>query len=91
MKNVVFLAIGAVSLSGCDQMVDQQMDAINKKVAEDAVEQYEIAERQGDPMQICVQAGFVSAAYLQAKDESNYNYWKSIERMRCTAAGLPSR
>jgi hypothetical protein len=44
---------------------------IENKVASDAVEQYRIAERQGDKMQICVQAGLVSAAYLQAKDEVN--------------------
>lgn len=40
--------------------------------ATDAVTQYEIAKRQGDKMQICVQAGFVTAAFLQAKDEKNY-------------------
>lgn len=57
-------------------------------VADDAVEQYQIATRQGDKMQICVQAGFVSAAYLQAKDEANYNEWKKIEKVRCETAGI---
>ena len=57
-------------------------------VANDAVEQYQIATRQGDKMQICVQAGFVSAAYLQAKDEANYNEWKKIEKVRCETAGI---
>lgn len=57
-------------------------------VANDAVEQYQIAARQGDKMQICVQAGFVSAAYLQAKDEANYNEWKKIEKVRCETAGI---
>lgn len=62
---------------------------IENKVADDAVEQYNIAKRQGDKMQICVQAGFVSAAYLQAKDENNYRKWKSIQKTDCRAAGLP--
>jgi len=53
------------------------------------VAQYEIAERQGDKMQICVQAGLVSAAYLQAKNESSYRNWKYIENTACKQAGVP--
>lgn len=62
---------------------------IENKVADDAVDQYNIVKRQGDKMQICVQAGVVSFAYLQAKDENNYRRWKSIEKTDCRAAGLP--
>jgi hypothetical protein len=64
------------------------MQGIENQVAADAVEEYRIAERQGDRMQICVQAGLVSAAFLQAKDESNYRNWKGTEKQRCTAAGF---
>jgi len=56
---------------------------IENKVANDAVQEYEIAKNQGDKTQICVQAGLVSAAYLQAKDESNYQKWKTIEKQDC--------
>lgn len=62
---------------------------IYNKVATDAVAQYEIAARQGDKIQICVQAGLVSAAFLQAKDEANYQTWKATEKNVCTRAGLP--
>jgi hypothetical protein len=72
-----------------DRYVEQEMDKIHNKVADDAVEQYNIAKRGGDKMQTCVQAGFVAAAYLQAKDETNYNKWKDIERTDCEAAGVP--
>jgi len=34
-------------------------------------------------------AGLVSAAYLQAKDEANYNKWKEIEKEDARAAGMP--
>jgi len=34
--------------------------------------QYEIAARHGGAIDVCVQAGLVTAAYLQAKDESHY-------------------
>jgi len=38
--------------------------------------------------EICVQAGMVSAAYLQANDEPNYQKWKAIEKTDCKTAGL---
>ncbi len=65
------------------------MGDIERQVAEDAVAQYEIAKRGGDKMQTCVQAGMVSAAYLQAKDEEKYNEWKATEKMDCRAVGMP--
>ena len=60
------------------------------KVADDAVKEYEIAKRNGTKMDVCVQAGLVTAAYLQAKDEDKYREWKATEKADCTAAGLPS-
>ena len=65
-----------------------EMQNINNQVVADAVAQYEIAKRQGDKLQIAVQAGFVCAAYLQAKDEENYRKWKAIEEQVKKEAGL---
>ncbi|KEO87814.1 hypothetical protein EH30_00090 [Erythrobacter sp. JL475] len=79
----------ASGLSACEQLVDAQMDDIYDQVSGDAVKQYEIAKRQGDPIQICVQAGLVSAAYLQAQDEPNYQKWKAIQSADCATAGIP--
>lgn len=64
------------------------MRDIEIQVAQDSVEQYEIAKDQGDRLQICVQAGFVSAAWLQAKNKDEYNKWKGIEKKDCARAGL---
>jgi hypothetical protein len=64
------------------------MDDVHNQVAADAVARYEIAKRQGDPMQTCVQAGMVSAAFLQAKDEANYTRWKATEQTDCAQAGM---
>jgi hypothetical protein len=85
-----FAVITALLLcSACDQMVDAQMQDIKKKVATDAVSQYEMAARQGDKIQKCVHAGMVAAAYLQAEDEANYGTWMSIQKADCAAAGVP--
>jgi hypothetical protein len=93
---VLSVLIAMFSLTACDAVekaqqrhVEKEMAKIHNQVADDAVQQYEIAKRGGDKMQTCVQAGFVSAAYLQAKDEPNYNKWKATEKADCKAAGMP--
>jgi hypothetical protein len=63
---------------------------IYAKVATDAVEQYEMVQRnKGSAMDLCAQAGLVSAAYLQAKDEEHYRTWKATEKKHCASAGVP--
>ncbi len=88
MKKIVTVLALAITLTGCDQAVEAQMDSTYDKVSSDMVAQYDIAKKQGDPIQTCVQAGMVSAAYLQAKDEAKYNEWKAIEKTDCKAAGI---
>ena len=46
------------------------------------------ARRNGTPMDVCVQAGLVSAAYLQAQDETGYKRAKETEKADCARAGL---
>ena len=87
------LLIGGIAIwwfagGGFDRQVASDMSKIEAQVATDAVNQYDIAKRQGDPIQICVQAGLVSAAYLQAKDEVNYQTWKHKESEDCKRAGI---
>ena len=74
---------------GLDKQAADNLQKIENQVATDAVNQYQIAKRQGDLMQVCVQAGFVSAAYLQAKDEANYQQWKKTQSEDCKRAGVP--
>lgn len=84
MKSILSLMfIIAVSNSQADSL-----DAIYKQVINDSIAKYEIVKRQGDPIEICVNAGLVSASYLQAKDEKNYNLWKIKEKEDCKKAGL---
>lgn len=68
--------------------VKKEMSKIEIQVAEDAVKQYEIAKSGGDAMDIYVHAGFVAAAYIQAKDEYNYKKWKEIEKEDGKRAGI---
>ena len=76
---------------GLEKKAASDMHNIENKVAADAVDQYNIAKRSGNAMDAYVHAGLVSAAYLQAKDEANYNKWKEIEKEDARAAGMPER
>ncbi len=59
------------------------------RVAIDAIHRLEIVARNGGrAMDMCVQAGAVTAALLYAKEEIQYRKWKEVERKACEAAGL---
>ena len=83
-----YFAFNGVGTAYVERKQTDFMNDVMNKVAQDAVQQYQIAQRNGDSMDVCVQAGFVVAAFLQAHDESNYAKWKDIERSECRAAGL---
>jgi hypothetical protein len=90
----VAAALGAVAYFTIGREAESRyvatgMADIHNQVATDAVAQYGIVKRQGDPMQTCVQAGLVSAAWLQAKDEVRYAAAKATEKADCTRAGVP--
>lgn len=83
------LLIVFVALTGCQQAGEEALRDIENQVAEDAVAQYEMVDRHGSAIDRCVQAGLVSAAYLQAKNEEQYQFWKTIENLNCANAGMP--
>jgi hypothetical protein len=69
-KAIVFIIILATAIwyffgGGETKVVNNQLQQIENKVADDAVQQYEIAKRQGDKIQTYTQAGMVAAAYLK--------------------------
>jgi hypothetical protein len=58
------------------------------KAIDDQVLQYNWAVKAGSQSDRCVQAGFVASAYIQAKDEPNYQAWSGIRNTECRAAGI---
>ena len=61
---------------------------IHTEVTNGAVEEYNLAKKHGDKIDICVRAGLVAESYLQGKDEANYAKWRDTERADCKRAGL---
>ena len=58
------------------------------RAVDDQVLQYNSAVKSGSQNDRCVQAGFVASAYIQAKDEPNYEAWSGIRSNECKAAGI---
>lgn len=88
LSALLFLDDGRFNRNLFKETVQNNLDDIHEKVISDQIKQYEIAKRQGDPIQICVQAGLVTAAYLQAKYEYRYREWKEKESSDCKRAGI---
>lgn len=74
-----------LALIGCGPSLQE----IENEVAEEAARQYQIVKAKGGSRtDLCVQAGIVAAAYLQAENPSKYEIWKIRERTDCAAARL---
>ena len=85
------LSLLATLAGGCDALVDRQMSQIQTRVATDAENQYQmILNNGGSNMDRCVQAGLVSAAWLQAQNQEKYNHWRALQTADCARAGLPT-
>lgn len=78
---IVFIFIAVFS--------SMQMSCIKTQVGNDMIEQYNLARKGGDKIEICVHAGLVVAAMNQAHDEEGYLKWKQIQRSDCGNAGMP--
>lgn len=73
---------------GLETQANRSLQEIKDTVAADAVTQYGIAKRNGTAIDVCVQAGMVTAAYLQAQNEAQYQQWKQTEKADCAKAGI---
>ena len=80
------LVLFGAACAGPSQQTTSGVD--NRKVVSDALDRYNNAKRSGTPIDLCVQARVVAAAYLQVKDEENYNIWKETEATDCGAVGM---
>ena len=86
------VTLGLIGALGCGggpgrQTANTTADTY-EKVASDAVDQYNLARQNGKPIDQCVQARVVAAAFLRAKDEDSYKIWKETEATDCGAVGM---
>ncbi|OAK66912.1 hypothetical protein A3K87_05040 [Variovorax paradoxus] len=93
VRCLVVVAAVCFAIVACDGKAQQAavLEDIYQQVVDDSIVQYNMVKRQGSAIDLCVHAGLVSAAYLQAKDEPHYASWKQTERTDCAAAGMPQQ
>lgn len=94
MKRPVTIFTLLLFSGGCDsksieRKVAADLKHIERKVALDAVKSYDLAVKGGDPIDICVHAGLVTAAWNAAHEEALYLSWKNIEKLSCEIVGMP--
>jgi len=61
----------------------------NQKVIDEAIAQYQMVARAGLKQEMCLRAGIVVEAHLQAKQEEDWRVWKQIQYRDCKKAGIP--
>ncbi len=87
---IVIAGIWYFKGGGAEKMAQSDLSEaqIQEQIIHDAETQYEVAKRNGSPMDIYVRAGIVAEAYLQANDQENYKKWKQIEADAAIEAGV---
>lgn len=85
--SVVLFGYSTISFLYLSTFGDRPLPVTSRAV-EDQVLQYNAAVKAGSLTDRCVQAGFVASAYIQAKDEPNFQAWSGIRSSECKAAGI---
>lgn len=89
MKVKFSLGILLLSLVGCTSPEQKELEDVHREVIKDAIAQYEAIKKSDDKIEVCVYAGMVTAAYVQANNEKEAKKWKDIEDVDCKRAGIP--
>ncbi|MGI1661399.1 hypothetical protein ACRDNQ_04075 [Palleronia sp. KMU-117] len=86
---VIITLITLVALAiPSEDAVQESVNGLYETVATDFAAQYELTKQHGSPLDRCLAAQQVAAAYLQANSTAQYAEWKSIEGVECSRAGL---
>ena len=84
MKLAIVLA--SLSLCACAPIVEGQVAKVNNLRVQDAIRAYEAASRSGDPLDMCVKAKLVAAAYDEGRETVSAEAWRAREREACQLA-----
>ena len=82
MRVAAILGVGLLC-AGCGQVADAQAKLVETLRVRDAIGDYQKASR---PLDRCVRAKLVAAAYADAKDVAETEAWSAREHEDCQAA-----
>ncbi len=82
MRGVAILAVGLLC-AACGQVADAQGQLVETLRIRSAISDY---EKSGAPLDRCVKAKLVAAAYSDAKDMAESQAWQAKEHEDCSQA-----
>jgi len=85
MRAVAILCLGLLA-AGCGQVADAQAKLVADLRIRDAIADYEQAGSSGAPLNRCVKAKLVVAAYSDAKDVAETQAWTARQDEDCRGA-----
>jgi hypothetical protein len=85
MRRLVLL-LASLSLSACAPAIKAQAKMVDNLRIQEATRNFETAQRAGDPLDICVKAKLVAAAYDDARETVNAEAWRAREHEACDLA-----
>ena len=88
VMSIVLFGYSTVSFLYLSNLTGNKPSPMLNRAVSDQVQQYNAAVKGGSLTDRCVQAGFVASAYIQTKDQTNYQAWSGIRNNECKAAGI---
>jgi hypothetical protein len=88
VMSALLFGYSTVSFLYFSNLAGDNPSPIRNKAVNDQVQQYNAAVKAGSQSDRCVQAGFVASAYIQTRDQANYQAWSGIRNSECRAAGI---
>jgi hypothetical protein len=88
VMSILLFGYSTVSFLYLSNPTGDKTPPILKRAISDQVQQYNAAVRAGSQSDRCVEAGFVASAYIQTRDQANYQAWSGIRNSECKAAGI---
>ena len=83
MKALKAIGIGLLALMAFAGLMHASNGAVNNEVVRDSIKGYDTARSSGDAASICVHAGLVKEACIQAHDDQCAKEWAETERRDC--------
>ena len=80
VKEILFCLLALAILAG---VMAASEKAVTSEVVRDSIKEYNAALETGDMASVCIHAGLVKEACIQAHDEACAKEWAEIEKADC--------
>lgn len=83
MKALKAIGVGFLALVAFTGLMHMSGEAVDNEVVRDSIKGYNTARASGDAASVCVHAGLVKEACIQAHDDKCAKEWAETEKRDC--------